>query len=143
MTFTFDSDMTDAAGYAEADDARREECERARSELAAMSEAMIEEKGLLNHAQAALLLDVSVKRIGELVRLGKLRRFDFLGRTYVSVREVQDRYRQDLKAGRPKQNFLQRSTASIKAALKTDAAQARLGGFGGPHEKAKRKKGKK
>jgi len=33
-----------------------------------MSEAMIEEEGLLNYAQAALLLNVSVKRINELVR---------------------------------------------------------------------------
>jgi hypothetical protein len=139
MTLTFDSDMTDAAGYAEADDARREECERARSELAAMSEAMIEQKGLLNHAQAALLLNVSVKRIGELVRLGKLRRFDFLGRTYVSVREVRERYQQELKAGRPKRGLAQRAVASLKAALKTDAAQAKLGGYAGPYEKAKLK----
>jgi len=53
-----------------------------------MSEAMIEEKGLLNHAQAALLLDVSTKRVGELVRLGRLTDFTFLGRKYVSMREV-------------------------------------------------------
>ena len=40
---------------------------------------MVEEKGLLNYAQAALLLDVSTKRISELVRLRKLKPFDFLG----------------------------------------------------------------
>ena len=45
--------------------------EAARQQVEKMSEAMIEEKGLLNHAQAALLLDVSTKRIGELVRLGR------------------------------------------------------------------------
>ena len=67
-----------------------------------MSAAMVAEHGLLNHAQAGLLLGVSKKRIGELVRLGKLKRFDFLGRTYVSVREVRERYHQELKAGRPK-----------------------------------------
>jgi hypothetical protein len=39
-----------------------------------MSDAMVSEEGLLNHAQAALMLDVSTKRVGELVRLGKLRR---------------------------------------------------------------------
>jgi hypothetical protein len=83
-----------------------------------------------------------VKRIGELVRLGKLRRFDFLGRTYVSVREVRGRYQQELKAGRPKRTLPQRALASVKAALKTDAAQAKLGGFAGSYErsKAKRKK---
>ena len=37
-----------------------------------MSEAMVREKGLLNYAQAALLLDVSTKRVSELVRTGNL-----------------------------------------------------------------------
>lgn len=123
---------------AQAEEKRREEVERNRTELAAMSDAMVAEKGLLNHAQAALLLDVSVKRIGELVRLGKLTRFDFLGRTYVSVSEVRERYQMDLKAGRPKQGLIQRVTASVKATFKTDAAQAKLGGFAGPYEKTKR-----
>jgi len=63
------------------------------AELQEMSKAMVEQKGLLNFAQAGLLLDVSTKRISELVRLRKLRRFDFLGRTYVSMREVgEDRW---------------------------------------------------
>ena len=62
--------------------------EAARQQVEKMSEAMIEEKGLLNHAQAALLLDVSTKRVGELVRLGRLTDFTFLGRKYVSMREV-------------------------------------------------------
>jgi hypothetical protein len=119
--------------------ARQHEREAMRRELDAMSEAMVHEQGLLNHAQAALLLDVSVKRVGELVRLGKLSRFDFLGRTYVSVREVRERYRQELKAGRPKQNVVQRVVRGVKAAAKTDANQAKLGGFAGPYEKAKRK----
>jgi hypothetical protein len=114
--------------------------EKAHVELAAMSDAMIKEHGLLNHAQGSLLLGVSVKRVGELVRLGKLTRFDFLGRTYVSVREVRERHQQELKAGRPKRTLLQRAVASIEAALKTDAAQAALGGFSGPYEKAKRKR---
>jgi hypothetical protein len=117
--------------------ASRKEMDR---ELTAMSAAMIEEKGLLNHTQAALLLDVSVKRVGELVRLGKLTRFDFLGRTYVSVREVRARCQQDLKAGRPKRGIVQRAVASVRAALKTDAAQAKLGGYAGPYEKQKGKK---
>jgi hypothetical protein len=55
---------------------RSREQDNARKDLDAMSAAMIEEEGLLNHAQAALLLGVSVKRVFELVRLGKLRRFD-------------------------------------------------------------------
>ena len=124
-------------------EARREKRQMAHAELAKMSEAMIQENGLLNHAQASLLLGVSVKRIGELVRLGKLSRFDFLGRTYVSVREVRDRHQQELKAGRPKRTLLQSAVASVEAALKTDAAQAALGGFAGPYERAKRKSRKK
>src|SRR6266513_3625061 len=75
--------------------------EEARHEMQKMSEAMIEEKGLLNHAQAALLLDVSTKRVGELVRLDKLTDFTFLGRKYVSMREIWARNEQELKAGRP------------------------------------------
>src|SRR5437868_3696616 len=73
----------------------------AANEFARMSKAMIEEKGLLNHAQAALLLDVSTKRVGELVRLRKLTDFTFLGRKYVSMRELWERNKQELKAGRP------------------------------------------
>src|ERR1044071_6784638 len=73
----------------------------AEEEFRRMSDAMIEEKGLLNHAQAALLLDVSTKRVGELVRLGKLTDFTFLGRNYVSMREIWARNQQERKAGRP------------------------------------------
>jgi hypothetical protein len=113
------------------------------AELQRMSKTMIEEKGLLNFPQAALLLDVSTKRISELVRVGKLTRFDFLGRTYVSVREVGDRYQQELKAGRPKQSAAKRVVASVRAALKTDAAQAKLGGYAGPHVKAQHEAAKK
>lgn len=109
------------------------------AELQEMSEAMVRERGLLNYAQAGLLLDVSTKRISELVRLGKLRRFDFLGRTYVSMREVGARYQQELKAGRPARGFGERAVASVKAALKTDRAQAKLGGYAGPYGKARHK----
>ena len=115
--------------------ARRE----AYAELPEMSEAMVREKGLLNYAQAGLLLDVSTKRISELVRLGKLKRFDFLGRTYVSMRDVGKRYQEELKAGRPPRSAGKRAVASIKAAFKTDRVQAKLGGYAGPYEKAQHK----
>jgi hypothetical protein len=110
----------------------REELKR---ELEKMSAAMVEEKGLLNHAQAALLLDVSTKRVGELVRLGKLTRFDFAGRTYVSMREIWERNKQSLKAGRPPRPVSKRIAASLKAALKHDRLQIRQGGFQGPYQK--------
>jgi hypothetical protein len=109
---------------------------QAYAELQEMSEAMVREKGLLNYAQAALLLDVSTKRVSELVRTGKLRRFDFLGRPYVSMREVGERCQQDLKAGRPRRSVGKRAAASVKAALKTDRNQARLGGYAGPYVRA-------
>jgi hypothetical protein len=109
---------------------------QAYAELQEMSKAMVEEKGLLNYAQAALLLDVSTKRISELVRLRKLKPFDFLGRRYVSMREVGERYQRDLRAGRPRPGVGKRVVASIRAALKTDSAQAKLGGYAGPHVKA-------
>ena len=139
MTKFADSLVAAALDAEQRDAAAAAERQAARAEVDGMSAAMVEEEGLLNHVQAALLLGVSVKRIGELVRLGKLRRFDFLGRTYVSVREVRDRYRQELKAGRPKRSVVERAVASVKAALKTDSAQMELGGYAGPYEKAKRK----
>ncbi len=106
-----------------------------------MSDAMVREKGLLNHAQAGLLLDVSIKRVGELVRLGKLTDFSFLGRKYVSMREVWDRNNQELRAGRPARPLTKRLASSLKAAAKTDSVQLRLGGYAGPYQKA-REKGK-
>jgi len=72
------------------------------TELRQMSRVSMREEGLLNHAQAAAVLDVSPRRIAELVELGKLCRFDFLGRTYVSVREVLERRSAEVKAGRPR-----------------------------------------
>src|SRR5256885_15145306 len=106
--------------------------EEARRQTERMSEAMVEEKGLLNHAQAALMLDVSTKRVGELVRLGKLTDFVFLGRKYVSMREVWERNKQELKAGRPPMPTGKRVKAQLRAALKHDKNQIKLGGFQGP-----------
>lgn len=120
--------------------ARRAEMRR---ELQRMSDAMVEEKGLLNHAQAALMLDVSRKRVGELVRLGKLTRFDFLGRTYVSMREIWERNRQELRAGRASRPLGRRIAAQLKAAVQTDSLQARLGGYAGPYVRAKHKEQKR
>jgi len=102
-----------------------------------MSEAMVREKGLLNYAQAALLLDVSTKRVSELVRTGKLKRFDFLGRNYVSVRDVGQRFQQDLKAGRPPLSEGRKAVVGLKAALQADRVQAKLGGFAGPYVRAR------
>jgi hypothetical protein len=112
--------------------------EEARRQMERMSEAMIEEKGLLNHAQAALLLDVSTKRVGELVRLGKFTDFTFLGRKYVSMREVWNRSKQELKAGRPPRPMGQPVAAQLKAAVKTDSAQASPGGYAGSYFKKQR-----
>ena len=111
--------------------------EEAQQQVEKMSEAMIGERGLLNHAQAALLLGVSTKRVGELVRLGKLTDFTFLGRKYVSMREVCDRNKQDLKAGRPPRKMAQRFPGQSKAAAKTDA-RASLGEYAGSYFKKQR-----
>src|SRR6266566_6921904 len=132
MTALASSTVALQAAPADRAAARRE----AYAELQKMSEAMVEEKGLLNYAQAGLLLDVSTKRISELVRLGKLKPFDFLGRRYVSMLEVGERYQQELKAGRPRRSVGKRAAASVKAALKTDRVQAKLGGYAGPYVRA-------
>jgi hypothetical protein len=111
-----------------------------REELQRMSTAMMEERGLLNHAQAADLLGVSLKRIWELVRLGKLKRFDFAGRTYVSFTEVCRRYDAELAAGeRLKQSLPRRVLSSIQAAAKTDEAQWELGGYAAGYYEARTK----
>src|SRR6266481_2579274 len=90
------------------------------AELRQMTKASVEHEGLLNHAQAALVLDVSTRRIGELVELGKLTRLNFLGRTYVSVREIVARRDADIKAGRPKRSTMQRLKYAGKALAKYD-----------------------
>ena len=50
---------------------------RIMAELRQMSVVSQQEEGLLNHAQAAVVLDVSTRRVGELVELGKLKRARF------------------------------------------------------------------
>jgi hypothetical protein len=139
MTATASSTLSSSASAEERASSKAE----MRRELQRMSDAMVEEKGLLNHAQAALMLDVSTKRVSELVKQGKLTRFDFLGRTYVSMREIWERNRLELRAGRPSRPLRRRITASLKAAVQTDSLQARLGGYAGPYEKAKHKEAKK
>ncbi len=104
---------------------------------------MVREQGLLNHSQAALLLDVTPARVTDLVNLGKLTRFDFLGRTYVSAKELRARRLEDVKAGRPKRGIVKRVVVGLKAALKTDGVQAKQGGYNGPGERARLKEKRK
>ncbi|PYL19696.1 MAG: hypothetical protein DMF41_08960 [Verrucomicrobia bacterium] len=77
-------------------------------------------------------------RVGELVRLGKLTDFIFLGRKYVSMKEVDERSKQELKAGRPRRGIGKLATASLKAAVKTDSVQASPGGYAGSYFKKQR-----
>jgi hypothetical protein len=95
-------------------------------ELRQMSRVSMREEGLLNHAQAAAVLDVSPRRIAELVELGKLCRFDFLGRTYVSVREVLERRSAELKAGRPRGSVAQKVRRAAKILGNYDAVNAAI-----------------
>jgi predicted XRE-type DNA-binding protein len=92
-------------------------------ELQEMSKEMVKEEGFLNYAQAGLILDVSTKRVSELVRLRKLKRFEFLGRTYVSLREVAERLAEQVKAGRPRRSFGQRLATTLKIIARADAIQ--------------------
>ena len=91
------------------------------------------EQGLVNIPQAAILLSVSRERIRELMVLGTLSRFEFLGHIYLSFREVTQRREQDVKGGRPKRSIIQRIGIGLKAAVHTDILQAKQGGFAGPH----------
>src|ERR1700739_645616 len=115
----------------------------AHKQLQEMSDVMVKEKGLLNYAQAGLLLDVSVKRISELVRLGKLKRWQFLGRNYVSMTGVRKRYQQGLRDGRSPLSKRKQIVASVRAALKHDRLQMRQGAFQGPYQKKLRREGQK
>jgi len=89
-----------------------------------MSLTSEKEGGLLSHAQAALLLEVSARRVSELVELGKLERYDFLGRTYVSVSEVLARREADVKAGRPVRSIGKRLSVAAKLVAKYDLVNA-------------------
>lgn len=92
-------------------------------EFDAMSKAMVEQEGLLSPSQAGLILEVSARRVSELVELGKLTRFDFLGRTYVSSLEVRARREMDLKAGRPARGTMAKLKMTLKAVSQFDVPQ--------------------
>ena len=96
------------------------------AELRQMSRISIQEDGLLNHAQAAAVLEVTPRRVAELVELGKFTRHNFLGRTYVSVREVLERREADVKAGRPPRSIAQRIRAAAKVVGNYDPLNAAI-----------------
>ena len=108
-------------------------CARQQEELQHMRKVTEREEGIVNISQASILLEVSRERIRELMQLGTLSRFEFLGHIYLSYREVKARREQDIKAGRPKRNILQRIAKSIHAAAHTDKLQAKQGGYAGPY----------
>jgi hypothetical protein len=110
------------------------------AELRQMSRVSQREEGLLNHAQAAAVLDVSPRRIAELVQLAKLCRFDFLGRTYVSVREVLERRNAELKAGRPPGSVTQKIRRVAKILGNYDAVNAAIDALTPEPKKEKRRK---
>jgi hypothetical protein len=120
--------------------AKESRARRLLAELRQMSLAMQKEDGLLNHSQAALILDVSPRRVGELVELGRLSRFYYLGRTYVSVREIVARRDADLQAGRPRRTVGQRIKTAAKAFTKYDPVQAAMIAITPEPKKKRRKK---
>jgi hypothetical protein len=105
------------------------------AETNAMRKAMEAEEGLLNIPQTALILEVSRARVGELMKLGILKRFEFFGQVYLSFREIAERRTQEIKAGRPARGFWGALKTGVRAAAHTDRHQLKQGGFAGPHEK--------
>ena len=95
------------------------------AELRQMSHVSQREEGLLNDAQAAAVLGVSSRRIGELVELGKILsiRFPWAKET-VSVREVLERRNAELRAGRPPRSVAQKIRTAAKILGKYDAVNA-------------------
>jgi hypothetical protein len=118
--------MTSSATLSGLRSAKRSEGKTLLAELRQMSRASVEENGLLNHAQAAAVLEVSPRRVAELVELGRLTRHDFLGRTYVSVREVLERRGADVKAGRPVRSMAQRIRTAARVVRNYDALNAAI-----------------
>ena len=103
--------------------------------LARMAQAQREEDGLLNFAQAAVLLSITPQRVSQLATAGRLHRFSFCGQHYVSYREVRARAASEIRNGRPPLSLARRVKDGVKAALLTDKPQAVNGGFRGPCEK--------
>ena len=76
--------------------------ERSRAEeLAEMTRAAIRHGALIPPSLAAEVLDVSKQRAYELIEKGRLRRFDFFGKTWVCESDVLEFAASDRKAGRP------------------------------------------
>ena len=124
-------------------------CEQQSEELQRMRKVTEREEGLVNIPQAAILLDVSRERVRELMQLGTLSRFEFLGHIYLSFRQIKERRAQEVKSGRPKRNFLQKFGAGLHATALTDKLQVKQGGYAGPYvqkemaEKKARRRAKK
>ena len=124
-------------------------CEQQSEELQRMRKVTEREEGLVNIPQTAILLDVSRERVRELMQLGTLSRFEFLGHIYLCFREINARRSQDIKSGRPKRNFLQKLGAGLHATAYTDKLQVKQGGYAGPYvqkemaEKKARRRAKK
>ena len=72
-----------------------------REEVEAFSKASQEEEGLLNMSQAGVYLDVSKQRVQQLVDCRKLTPFSFMGRVYISFRELKEFSRVNRPPGRP------------------------------------------
>jgi len=120
-----DEIVVTSSSLAHANSASKEsKAKRLLAELRQMTLTSQQEDGLLNHAQAALVLDVSTRRISELVQLGKLKRHNFLGRTYVSVKDVLARRSADVKAGRPARSIGKRLTIAARVVANYDAVNA-------------------
>jgi hypothetical protein len=110
------------------------------AELRQMSRVSQREEGLLNHAQAAAVLGVSARRVAELVELGKLSRYDFLGRTYVSVLEVLERRNAEVKAGRPARSVAEKIRTAAKILRNYDAVNIAVDAITPEPKKPKKRK---
>jgi hypothetical protein len=81
------------------------------------------ESGLLLVNQAALVLDVSHTRVRELISVGKLRSWDFFGKSYLSAREIDTRRTSEIKTGRPPRSFGQRLKVGAKLVASMNGKQ--------------------
>jgi hypothetical protein len=82
-----------------------------------------EEGGFLTTVQAAIILDVTRQRVVQLIEAGQLKTWEFLGKRYVSAREVAARRAADVKSGRPARSTAEKVKTAANIVARNDWRQ--------------------
>lgn len=77
------------------------EPKRVRTKWDELKEMLSVEQDLVPHWVAPILLDVSRQRVNELMSAGRIRTYEFFGRSFVPVEDLVSYINSERKAGRP------------------------------------------